>query len=254
MVRTGGQRQCVVEHRGRPPHTKTLACNHMNSGRFQITRGRGTPVSDEQLIADLRRVAATLGTNTVSQPVYSKQGRFDMKNLSRRFGTWNDALVAAGLEISYEGEYPDERLFSNLLTLWQHYGRQPRRAELALPPSDISQSPYQRRFGSWTAALDAFAAWANAAEDLPIRAQPTSSTGTKSKTPRDPSLRLRFKVLLRDRFTCCACGTSPATSPGTELHVDHIIPWSDRSNGGETVLENLRALCSRCNLGKSNVL
>jgi 5-methylcytosine-specific restriction endonuclease McrA len=33
--------------------------------------------------------------------------------------------------------------------------------------------------------------------------------------------------------------------------VDHIVPWS---KGGETILENLRTLCSKCNLGKGNVL
>ena len=44
---------------------------------------------------------------------------------------------------------------------------------------------------------------------------------------------------------------SPAKDPGVELHVDHIFPWS---KGGETVLENLQTLCSRCNGGKSKFL
>jgi 5-methylcytosine-specific restriction endonuclease McrA len=57
-------------------------------------------------------------------------------------------------------------------------------------------------------------------------------------------------VLQRDRFTCCACGASPALTPSIELHVDHIVPWS---KGGETVLGNLQTLCSVCNLGKSNL-
>jgi len=70
------------------------------------------------------------------------------------------------------------------------------------------------------------------------------------KTSRDPSLRLRFKVMLRDNFTCQQCGASPAKQLGVELHVDHIFPWS---KGGDTTLENLQTLCSNCNLGKSNV-
>ena len=65
-----------------------------------------------------------------------------------------------------------------------------------------------------------------------------------------PVEALRWHVLQRDRFTCCACGASPALTLGVELHVDHIVPWS---KGGETVLENLQTLCSVCNLGKSNV-
>ena len=222
----------------------------MNSTLFKLARTRGIPLTDAQLIDDLKRVAGVLGRKTVSQPQYSQLGHFDMRNLSRRFGGWDAALSAAGLgATSYIGEYSDEQLFANILALWQHFGRQPRRAELALPPSEISQSPYQRRFQSWTGALEAFVEWANTAE---VATGPmVVPDDIKRRTSRDPSLRLRFKVLLRDRFTCCGCGKSPATSPGTELHVDHIEPWS---KGGETVLENLRTLCSLCNIGKSNVL
>ena len=221
----------------------------MSSGPFTLSRVRGIPVTDAQLIDDLKRVAALLGSDSVSQPQYSEHGRFDMRNLSRRLGGWDAALAAAQLApTSYQGEYPDERLFANILVLWQHFGRQPRRAELAFAPSEISQSPYQRRFKSWTGALEAFVDWANAAE-VPSTGV-TSSEGQKRRTPRDPSLRLRFKVLARDRFTCCGCGRSPATHHGNVLHVDHIVAWS---NGGETVLENLRTLCAHCNLGKGNL-
>jgi hypothetical protein len=222
----------------------------MSSGQFKLSRVRGVPVTEAQLIEDLKRVAVQIGSSTVSQPQYSQHGRYDMRNLSRRLGGWDAALSAAGLgPTSYQGEYADERLFANILTLWQHLGRQPRRAELASAPSEISQSPYQRRFGSWSAALEAFVEWANAAES-PIPSV-TASDSVKRRTARDPSLRLRFRVLLRDNFSCCGCGKSPATSPGTILHVDHIVPWS---KGGETILENLRTLCSKCNLGKGNVL
>jgi hypothetical protein len=70
-------------------------------------------------------------------------------------------------------------------------------------------------------------------------------------TPRAPSLRLRFRVFQRDRFTCRACGRSPATQSGVVLHVDHIVPYS---GPGETILDNLQTLCEQCNLGKSDSL
>ena len=136
-----------------------------------------------------------------------------------------------------------------VLVLWQHRGRQPRRSELSSPPSAISQTPYSRRFGSWTASLEAFVSYANGAGAEPSAIQPGPETA-RHTTGRDPSLRLRWHVLQRDRFTCCACGASPALALGVELHVDHIVPWSE---WGETVLENLQTLCSVCNLGKSNV-
>jgi hypothetical protein len=219
----------------------------MTRNHFEITRVSGMPVSDEELLADLRAVAASLGKTTIGQKDYRRLGQHDDSTASRRFGTWNNALIAAGLSLSNEVDISDERLFENLLILWQHNGRQPRRSELAQEPSTISQTPYNRRFGSWTRALAAFVEYANSSDsEAPVAYE----SGTpRRKTGRDPSLRLRWHVLQRDRFTCRACGASPAHNAGVELHVDHVVAWS---KGGETVIENLQTLCSVCNLGKSN--
>jgi len=219
----------------------------MTSGKFKLSRVSGQPVSDAELLADLKRVAQMLDASTVSMPKYREYGQYDESNLASRFGSWNNALLKAGLTLSNEVNISDDRLFEHILSLWQHYGRQPRRRELSKPPSTISQSPYKRRFNSWTVALAAFVEYVNAgaSEMLAVPEKDES----QPKTPLDPSLRLRWHVLQRDRFTCCACGSSPALTPGIELHVDHIVPWS---KGGETVLENLQTLCSGCNLGKSN--
>ena len=78
------------------------------------------------------------------------------------------------------------------------------------------------------------------------RNKPLRSVPIKS---RKISTKLRYEVLKRDNFKCCACGASPAKDPSVELHVDHIVPWS---KGGETTLENLQTLCSKCNIGKSD--
>ena len=221
----------------------------MNEGAFHVSRVSGQPVTDMELLADLRRVAQILNATAVSQPQYRQYGKYDETTVGRRFGTCNKGIRAAGLSVSNEVDIPDDRLFENLLLLWQHYGRQPRRSELALPPSTVSQSPYNRRFGGWTAALHAFVSYANAVDIESPGERISASIPVRRTTGRDPSLRLRWKVLLRDRFTCCGCGRSPATSIGIELQVDHIIPWS---KDGETVFDNLQTLCSACNLGKSN--
>ena len=68
---------------------------------------------------------------------------------------------------------------------------------------------------------------------------------------RNISDKLRYQVLKRDNFKCCACGASPAKEPSVELHIDHIVPWS---KGGKTAIGNLQTLCSKCNLGKSDLL
>ena len=58
---------------------------------------------------------------------------------------------------------------------------------------------------------------------------------------------LRYDILKRDNFRCQICGSS--AQDGVKLHVDHIIPVS---KGGKTIKSNLRTLCERCNLGKSD--
>lgn len=60
------------------------------------------------------------------------------------------------------------------------------------------------------------------------------------------SLKMRWEVLSRNGFRCVCCGTN---STEEVLHVDHIIP---ASLGGKTELNNLRTLCSSCNLGRGN--
>ncbi len=206
------------------------------------------PVAQEELLADIRRVAHEHASSSLTFRQYQQRGRFAPSTAMRRFGAWNAALMQTELAESNSINLPDDVLFENLLSLWQHYGRQPRRAELALPPSTISQTSYNRRFRSWSAALAAFVEFANGVEPAPL---PTLAQATRKRTARDPSLRLRFQVLHRDRFSCCSCGVIPATTVGTRLQVDHIDPWG---LGRETVFENLQTLCEPCNLGKSNVV
>lgn len=67
--------------------------------------------------------------------------------------------------------------------------------------------------------------------------------------------RARRLVLLRDEFTCQQCGARPTVvwPDGIErpdlsqLHADHIVPYS---RGGRNHLENLQLLCAPCNLKK----
>ena len=82
-----------------------------------------------------------------------------------------------------------------------------------------------------------------------IKAQ-KSDDKTIHKTKRDIPVSLRYQILKRDNFKCCMCGASPATDQSIILHIDHIKPWS---KGGETTFENLQTLCSKCNLGKSDL-
>ncbi len=220
-----------------------------DGSKFQLERVPRSPASDEEIIADIQRVAGLVAPNAISFRAYSKLGSIHPATAALRFGTWNKAIVAAGLKVGSERDISDDRLFENIMQLWEFYGRQPRVRKLTRPPSTISYGPYERRFRSWTNALKQFVEYANSKGAEPPT--PDKGTGSSRQPGRSVSLRTRFRVLKRDNFTCRACGASPALKPGTSLHVDHIKPWS---HGGETIEENLQTLCATCNLGKSNVL
>jgi 5-methylcytosine-specific restriction endonuclease McrA len=96
--------------------------------------------------------------------------------------------------------------------------------------------------------LRAFVQWANA--DKASTPEDKTLSLVIPRTPREPSLRLRFLVMQRDNFKCRCCGASPAMDSSVGLHVDHIKAWS---KGGLTVLQNLQTLCTKCNLGKSDL-
>lgn len=214
--------------------------------KFEYEKHSNAPVNTEDLLADLKRVAKE--EQKVSQSVYSKKGRYDCSTIIRRFGTWNKALKKAEIMLSNEINITDERLYENLLSLWQRLGRQPRRSDLTSKYSKFSQSPYDRRFKTWSNALRSFVEYANS-QDKEVEIFPEEK-GSARRTGRDPSLRLRFKVMKRDNFSCRSCGASPAKDSSVILHVDHIKAWA---NGGDTVLENLQTLCSKCNIGKSDM-
>lgn len=72
--------------------------------------------------------------------------------------------------------------------------------------------------------------------------------GKRNRRGGTLSVKLRFSILLRDNFRCVYCGRS---ANETTLEVDHKIPVS---KGGGDECSNLVTACSKCNLGKSNLL
>lgn len=261
----------------------------MNETVFKLSRAIRTPVfNEEELIADLRRVAELLGTKKIRKRQYESHGKYSSGTIKNRFGTWNKALIDSGLTIfnakADRSCISELKLFENILVLWQHYGRQPRISELALAPSSISTAnPYRRRFGSWMNALKAFVDYANGtgAEAIESTIEETTEIPITNATenvidetiedsenlmveniersknkpiiskrgPRQPGRMLIMQVLIRDQGICQLCKRA-ATADNLDYHIDHIFPWI---KGGPTILSNLQLLCSRCNLIKGDL-
>ncbi|SDY06936.1 homing endonuclease associated repeat-containing protein [Nitrosomonas sp. Nm33] len=217
--------------------------------QFKLSHDRKS-IADEDLLSDLQCVAQEHADICLKQRTYKEFGKYGVTTVIRRFGSWNTAIEKAGLEKFVERNIPDQKLFAAIYDLWIKLGRQPSYSEIQRPHCYYSAKPYEQRFGSWRKALEAFVEYINTKEiSTPFSRANDIQLLQHRSTSRSINLRLRFKVLQRDNFRCCACGVSPAITPGIQLEVDHIVPWS---KGGETVIDNLQTLCFACNQGKSN--
>ncbi|OGO92329.1 MAG: hypothetical protein A2Y17_08245 [Clostridiales bacterium GWF2_38_85] len=208
-------------------------------------------------------VSKQLNKKNISTKDYNNFGKYKVQTILSRFTSWSEALTRANLEQTCFKVINNNDLFFEIERMWTKKGKQPTSSDIKNGLSKYSLNTYSRKFGGWRNALLAFVEYINNNEDFEedivekfnIHNKPIEDSKENivihRKTSRDINLRLRFKVMQRDNFKCCACGASPAKDPNVELHIDHIFPWS---KGGETVIDNLQTLCSKCNLGKSDIV
>ena len=115
--------------------------------------GRANRPDDVCLLDDLRAFSLVCGGRSFSYGEYKLAGRFYPSIFVRRFGSWNRALVAAGLQPKRLFNVGADVLLENLRRLWVALGRQPTMADLVRPLSGFGRKPYVRVFGSWSEAL-----------------------------------------------------------------------------------------------------
>lgn len=113
-----------------------------------------TRISDHELSADLQAVADDLGeVPTVRQ--YREHGTYTDSTLRTRFGSWSDALQAAGLDdTGSKRPVPTAELIDDLQALAIKLGETPTATQMD-ERGPRWRSVYQDRFGSWNEALEA---------------------------------------------------------------------------------------------------
>lgn len=225
----------------------------------RVSRTLARNWSNDEMITEIQRIAALNEQDTLTVEEFRKNAVIGVDSVRRRFGSWSNALSAANLKpVSHGMRYSDEECFENLLNVWTHYGRQPKFQEMNIHPSKVGGKAYVKRWHTWIKAVHAFTEYAESdvptdpvSEHVPGKPETPSLKKVSAEDRRDPSVGLRYKILARDRFRCVICGRSPATELSCKLHVDHIFPFT---KGGKTNYENLRTLCSDCNIGKSDIV
>lgn len=220
-------------------------------------------MSDEDILNEIRDTAKRLGVNILKVQDLAEKSNISASVVRSHFGSWREGLRRAGLNVSSTGNrYSDLECFENIMNVWSHYGRQPKYLEMRKPPSVVGPKAYISKWGSWIQSVDAFMKYVELNnEEKPFKHEaviikesilPKSNDilETSIDLQRRVPLRYRYQVLVRDRFRCVLCGSSPSIQINCNLHVDHIVPFS---KGGRTVLDNLRTLCEKCNLGKGDL-
>lgn len=113
-----------------------------------------TEVPEADLVAELQRLADELGeTPRFSQ--MSEQGEFAPRTYVRRFGSWNAAVEAAGLEPRTTGrDVTDVELVAEIQRLEETLDKRPSSRDMA-EKGAYGVATYQRHFGSWSTAVEA---------------------------------------------------------------------------------------------------
>ena len=110
-------------------------------------------VSPETLRSALQSLAARLGKTPTVVDMY-EEGQYAPKVYQEVFGSWNEALEAAGLDPDEIGSkrIPDRELLAELQRLYTELGNPPTQRDMT-ELGEYSNRTYQLRFGSWSNAL-----------------------------------------------------------------------------------------------------
>ena len=181
--------------------------------------------------------------------------RTSLDTLSRCYGNWEEALKSIQAKSFKSSGISDLKLLSYFEDCWEWdsdgsfdndlcptantlvaYGKK--------TGESITQNYFEKRgwvWGEFKRLMKKYKAGEISLEEV--------INSKKTKNLEEPiSSKTRHSVLERDKGICQLCGVS--ASDGFKMHIDHIHP---RSKGGSsTDLENLRTLCSNCNLGKGS--
>lgn len=111
-------------------------------------------ISNEELLTELQEFADELG-RTPTNDQMDTRGPHSATTYRERFGSWNDALREAGLEVNRKPTgATEEELLTAIQELADELGRMPTMTEVG-EQTPHSEWIYRNRFGSWNDALAA---------------------------------------------------------------------------------------------------
>lgn len=116
--------------------------------------------SREDCLIELHRVAELLGRTDISSKTFSKHARFTSKVIFRQFGTWKDAMAAAGLELTNKSKMDSapptkDECISEMQRIARLLGQTYLTIDMYNKHANINSQRVSKTFGSWRIALAA---------------------------------------------------------------------------------------------------
>ena len=113
---------------------------------------------DDALLEELRRVAALVPEPKLKRVQFDRQAKVHSSTLGRRFGSWQQALVSAGLANRFDDSasaYGRDELLIAIRAVAGHLNASTITLSQFKAQSGIDGGPIRRVFGDWAAALRA---------------------------------------------------------------------------------------------------
>ncbi|WP_176696629.1 homing endonuclease associated repeat-containing protein [Haloparvum sedimenti] len=201
-------------------------------------------VSEDDLISELNSLAEELG-HVPRKDEMRNQGNWSAAVYQEQFGSWNEALRAAGFEPNERWRIPREELLAELRAVANELGHPPTTTEMN-EHGNFTIDPYQREFGTWRTALQS--ADPDYLENY--RQSDTETVPFGSNWPQ-----IREEIITRDNESCLRCGMDREAHRekfGRDLPVHHRIPRRrfyndpDQSVDDADMPSNLLTLCIPC--------
>jgi hypothetical protein len=124
---------------------------------LQLSKTRRLTPAQEKLVAEIRRVAEFLGQGRLSQRQFDAlHAMGGVSTAGYQFGSWNEAVKAAGLAPNPPGrsaapKYSDAQLLAEIIRVHRLIGAPPSERRMAMI-SRYSLKPYKARWGTFTKA------------------------------------------------------------------------------------------------------
>lgn len=107
-------------------------------------------IAEHRILDDLRAVATRVD-GVLTERQYAERGEFGVTTIRRRFGSWNAAKEAAGLETVDSETIPEPKLLVDLRRVADEVDG-PLSERTYAERGEFGVTTYRRRFGSWSAA------------------------------------------------------------------------------------------------------